>query len=108
MANWQSHETHPTGHNTSEVDWGGHDPNPNHVNESLLSEVDWGAHDSSVFFFLVNIDYDTKPNESPIQGLCGELQHRISSIPLIGPKLILWLLDKLEMIFSTPYQLTHT
>ena len=21
---------------------GGHDPNPNHVNESLLSEVDWG------------------------------------------------------------------
>ena len=28
----------------SEVDLGGHDPNPNHVNESLLSEVDWGAH----------------------------------------------------------------
>ena len=27
MANWQSHETHPTGHKTSEVDWGGHDPN---------------------------------------------------------------------------------
>ena len=44
MANWQGHETHPTGHKTSEVDWGGHDPNPNHVNESLLSEVDWGAH----------------------------------------------------------------
>ena len=43
MANWQGHETHPTGHKTSEVDWGGHDPNPNHVNESLLSEVDWGA-----------------------------------------------------------------
>ena len=40
MANWQGHETHPTGHKTSEVDWGGHDPNPNHVNESLLSEVD--------------------------------------------------------------------
>ena len=40
MANWQGHETHPTGHKTSEVDWGGHDPNPNHVNESLLS-VDW-------------------------------------------------------------------
>ena len=49
MTNWQGHETHPTGHNTSEVDWGGHDPNPNHMNESLLSEVDWGAHDSSVF-----------------------------------------------------------
>ena len=42
MANWQGHETHPTGHKTSEVDWGGHDPN--HVNESLLSEVDCGAH----------------------------------------------------------------
>ena len=27
-----------------QVDWGGHDPNPNHVNESLLSEVDWGEH----------------------------------------------------------------
>ena len=44
MANWQGHETHPTGHKTSEVDCGGHDPNTNHVNESLLSEVDWGAH----------------------------------------------------------------
>ena len=40
MANWQGIETHPTRHKTSEVDWGGHDPNPNHVNESLL-EVDW-------------------------------------------------------------------
>ena len=27
MANWQGHETHPTGHKTSEVDWGCHDPN---------------------------------------------------------------------------------
>ena len=68
MANWKGHETH----------------NPNHMNESLLSEVDWGAHGSSVFLFLVNIDYDAKPNESPIQGLWGELQHRTSSIPLIG------------------------
>ena len=84
MANWQGHGTHPTGHNTSEVDWGGHDTNPNHMNESLLSEVDWGAHDSSVFLFLVNIDYDAKPNESSIQELLGELQHRTSSIPLIG------------------------
>ena len=48
MANWQGHETHPTGHNTSEVDWVGHDPNPIHVNESLLSEVDWGAHNPDV------------------------------------------------------------
>ena len=84
MANWDGHETHPTGHNTSEVDCGGHGPNPNHMNESLLSEVDWGAHDSSVFLFLVNIDYDAKPNESSIQGLWGELHHRTSSIPLIG------------------------
>ena len=44
MANWQGHGTHSTGHKTSEADWGGHDPNPNPVNESLLSEVDWGAH----------------------------------------------------------------
>ena len=44
MANWQGHETQPTGHKTSEVDWGGHEPNLNHVNESLLSEGDWGAH----------------------------------------------------------------
>ena len=69
MVNWQGHETHPTRHNSSEVDWGCHDPNRNHMNESLLSEVDWGAHDSSVFLFLVNIDYDAKPNESSIQGL---------------------------------------
>ena len=27
MASWQGHETHPTGHKTSKVDWGGHDPN---------------------------------------------------------------------------------
>ena len=57
---------------------------PSHMNESLLSEVDWGAHDSSIFLFLVNIDYDAKPNESSIQGLWGELQYRTSSIPLIG------------------------
>ena len=35
---------HKGPHTSSEVDLGGHDPNPNHVNESLLSEVDWGAH----------------------------------------------------------------
>ena len=27
MTNWQGHEKHPIGHKTSEVDWGGHDPN---------------------------------------------------------------------------------
>ena len=36
---------HKGTYTSSEVDLGGHDPNPNHVNESLLSEVDWGAHD---------------------------------------------------------------
>ena len=86
MANCQDYKTHPTGHNTSEVDWGGHDPNPNHVHESLLSEVDWGAHHPSVFLFLVNIDYDAKPIEFFIQGLWGEPQHRTSYIPLIGPQ----------------------
>ena len=35
---------HQRPYTSSEVDWGGHDPNPNHVKESLLSEVDWGAH----------------------------------------------------------------
>ena len=35
---------HHMGFKALEVDWGGHGPNPNHVNESLLSEVDWGAH----------------------------------------------------------------
>ena len=34
---------HKGPYTSSEVDWG-HDPYPNHVNESLLSEVDWGAH----------------------------------------------------------------
>ena len=86
MANCQDHKTHPTGHNTSEVDWGGHDPNPNHVHESLLSEVDWGAHHPSVFLFLVNIDYDAKPIEFFIQGLWGEPQHKTPYIPLIGPQ----------------------
>ena len=86
MANCQDYKTHPTGHNTSEVDWGGHDPKPNHVHESLLSEVDWGAHHPSVFLFLVNIDYDAKPIEFFIQGLWGGPQHRTSYIPLIGPQ----------------------
>ena len=72
MANWNGHETQPTGHNTSEVDWGCHDPNPNHMNESLLSEVDWGAHDPSVFQFLANIDYDAKPNPEKLTG--GSIQ----------------------------------
>ena len=84
MANWQGHETHPTGHNNSEVDWSGNDPISNHMNESLLSEVDWRAHDSSVFLFLVNMDCDARSKKFFMQGLWGELQHRTPSIPLIG------------------------
>ena len=37
-------------------------------------------------FFLINVDYDARPNESSIQGLWEELQHRTISIPLIGLK----------------------
>ena len=83
-ADWGTHETHPNRHNISEVDWGGHDSSSNHMNEFLSSEVDWGAHDSSLFLFLVNIDYDAKPMEFFTQGLWGELQHIMSSTPLIG------------------------
>ena len=68
MVDWEAHETHPNGHNISEVDWGGHDFSSNHMNEFMLSEVDWGAHDSSFFPFLVNIDYDAKPMEFFTQG----------------------------------------
>ena len=40
---------HKGPYTSSEVDWGGHDPYPNHVNESLLSEVDWGAHNPDAY-----------------------------------------------------------
>ena len=91
MANLKGHETH----------------NPNHMNESLLSEVNWGAHDSSVFLFLVNIDYDAKRNESPIQGLWENYNIEHPPFLSLGSNLFLWLLDKLEMMFSTLYQLTQ-
>ena len=100
MANWQGHETHPTGHNTSEVDLGGHDPNPRNMNESLLSEVDWGAHDSSVFLFWLTwiVMQDQRNSSSKDYGENYNIEH----LPFLslGSKLILWLLDKLEMIFS--------
>ena len=79
MANCQDYKTHPTGHNTSEVDWGGHDPNPNHLHESLLSEVDWGAHHPSVN--SSSKDYGENHNTG----------HPI--FLSLGPNLILWLLD---------------
>ena len=63
MVDWGTHETHPNEHSISEFDWGGHDSRSNHMTEVLLSEVDWRAHDSSFFLFLVNIDYDARPND---------------------------------------------
>ena len=44
VVEWGRHETYPTGHNISEVDWG-------------------ALHDSSFFLFLVNIDYDAQPKD---------------------------------------------
>ena len=73
---WQTHETYPTGHNISEVDWGDHDSSTNNMDEFLLSEVDWGAlHDSNFFLFLVNIDYGAKPKDFFTQELLGGLHH---------------------------------
>ena len=84
MVYWGAHETHPNGHNISEIDWGGHGSSSNHMTEFLLSEVGWGAHDSTFFLFLVNFDCDEKPMEFFTQELWGELQQTMSSTPLIG------------------------
>ena len=84
MVDWGAHETHPNGHNISEVDWVGHGSSSNYMKKFLLSEVDWGARDSSIFSFLVNIDYDAKSMGFFTQGLWGELQQTMSSTPLIG------------------------
>ena len=46
---------HKGPYTSSEVGWGGHDPNPNHVNEPLLSEVDWGAHNPDADDLKTNI-----------------------------------------------------
>ena len=78
-----------SGYILKEVDWGDKSNCPScgcpmaNWHESLLSEVDWGAHHSSVFLFLVNIDYDAKPNEFFNQGLWGDPQHMTPYIPLI-------------------------
>ena len=50
--------------------------------ESLLSEVDWGAYHSSVFLFLVNIDYDAMSQDFFTQGIWGGLAVRTSSTTL--------------------------
>ena len=63
VADWQRHETYPTGHNISEVDWG-------------------SLHDSSFFLFLVNIDYDAKPKDFFTQELWGGLSERTTSTTL--------------------------
>ena len=63
VVDWHSHETYPTGHNISEINWG-------------------AFHDSSFFLFLVNIDYDAKPKDFLTQELWGELPERTSSTTL--------------------------
>ena len=62
------------------VDWGDHDTSLNPMDGHNISEVDWGAHDSSFFLFLVNIDYDAKPNDFFTQELWGELLVYVSLI----------------------------
>ena len=63
VVDWQRHETYPTGHNISEVDWG-------------------ALHDSSFFLFLVNIDYDAKLKDFFTQELLGGLSERTTSTTL--------------------------
>ena len=60
VVDWRRHETYPTGHNISEVDWG-------------------ALHDSSFFLFMVNIDYDAKPKDFFTQEVWGGLPERTSS-----------------------------
>ena len=63
MVDWRNHETYPTGHNISEVDWG-------------------ALHDSSFFLFLLNIDYDAKPKEFFAQELWRVPRERTPSTTL--------------------------
>ena len=60
VVDWRRHETYPTGHNISEVDWR-------------------ALHDSSFFLFLVNIDYDAMPKDFFTQEVGGGLPERTSS-----------------------------
>ena len=77
-----------SGYMLKEVDWGDKSNCPScgcpmaNWHESLLSEVDWGAHHSSVFLFLVNIDYDAKSQDFFTQGIWGGLAVRTSSTTL--------------------------
>ena len=63
-----------------EVDWG-RNLKLNYTSTGHnISEVDWGAlHDSSFFLFLVNIDYDAKPQDFFTQGIWGVLPDRTST-----------------------------
>ena len=63
VVDWQRHETYPTRHNISEVDWG-------------------ALHDTSFFLFLVNIDYDARPQDFFTQEIWGGLPDRTSSTTL--------------------------
>ena len=66
-----------------EVDWG-RNLKLNYTSTGHnISDVDWGAlHDSSFFLFLVNIDYDAKPQDFFTQGIWGVLPDRTSSTTL--------------------------
>ena len=63
VVDWQRHETYPTGHNISEVDWG-------------------ALHDSRILLVLVDIDYDAKPKDFFTQELWGGLSERTTSTTL--------------------------
>ena len=63
VVDWQSHETNPTGHNISEVDWG-------------------ALHDSCFFLFLVTLNFDAKPKDFFTPELWGGLPERTSSTTL--------------------------
>ena len=83
MANCQGHGTHPSGHNTSEVVWGGHDSNPNHMNESLLSEVDLGAHDSFIYISnTTTILHGQQRSWETTQIRCDQLKDHMAPVKL--------------------------
>ena len=63
VVDWRNHETYPTGHNISEVEWG-------------------ALRHSSFFLFLLNIDYDAKPKEFFAQELWGVPPERTPSTTL--------------------------
>ena len=120
-------ETFNHGTSPSEIDCGDvinapikHGPNYT-SNGCTLMEVDWGdklkLNYTSYGCMLMEIDWGGKVNCTscgcPMANWQGYEHTQLDTTPqkLIGSlgfKLILWLLEKLEMIFSTPHQLTHS